>query len=102
KYRPDFPERFGSIEQARAHCRDFFAWYNTAHHHAGLGLLTPEDVHHGRVAERLAARATVLVAAYAAHPERFPAGVPRPSAPPTQVWINPPKTQARRHEEAQH
>ncbi len=24
KYRPDFPERFGSIEDARAHCRAFF------------------------------------------------------------------------------
>jgi transposase InsO family protein len=35
KYRPDFPERFGSIEDARAHCQAFFAWYNTEHHHSG-------------------------------------------------------------------
>ena len=41
KYRPDFPERFGSIQDARAYCHGFFAWYNTEHHHGGLGLLTP-------------------------------------------------------------
>ncbi len=40
KYRPDFPERFGSIEDGRAFCRPFFGWYNTEHHHSALGLLT--------------------------------------------------------------
>jgi putative transposase len=48
KYRPAFPERFGSIEDARAFCRSFFNWYNREHHHTGIGLLTPEVVHHGR------------------------------------------------------
>ena len=91
KYRPDFPERFGSIEHARAHGQDFFPWYNTEHHHVGLGLLTPHDVHHGLAAARVEARAGVLAAAFAAHPERFPRGVPRPPALPTAVWINPPK-----------
>src|SRR5262249_57334687 len=47
KYRPAFPTRFGSIQDARAHCHGFFAWYNTEHHHVGLGLLTPADVHQG-------------------------------------------------------
>src|SRR5512139_2343239 len=56
KYRPDFPERFGSIEDARGFCIDFFRWYNEEHHHSGLELLTPSDVHHGRAAQRLAAR----------------------------------------------
>src|SRR5204863_3453134 len=74
KYRPAFPTRFGSIQDARAHCHVFFPWYNTEHHHSALGLLTPADVHHGRAAQRVAARATVLATAYAAHPERFPAG----------------------------
>jgi putative transposase len=92
KYRPHFPERFGSIEHARAHCRDFFPWYNTEHHHVALGLLTPHDVHHGLATKKLEARATVLAAAYAAHPERFSRGVPRPAAAPSAVWINPPKT----------
>jgi putative transposase len=91
KYRPDFPERFGSIQHARAHGQDFFPWYNTEHHHSGLGLLTPHDVHHGRAAERVQARAAVLAAAFADHPERFVAGQPRPQDQPTAVWINPPK-----------
>src|SRR5678815_3638600 len=64
KYRPAFPERFGSIQDARAYCRVFFPWYNTEHHHAGLGLLTPSDVHHGRVEQRVVARAAVLAAAH--------------------------------------
>jgi putative transposase len=94
KYRPDFPTRFGSIQDARAHCHVFFPWYNTEHHHAGLGLLTPFDVHHGLAEQRVAARAAVLTAAYAAHPERFPAGQPHPAACPMEVWINPPKIPA--------
>jgi len=94
KYRPEFPGRFGSIQDARAHAHVFFPWYNTEHHHIGLGLLTPADVHHGRAEQRVAARATVLATAYAAHPERFPAGPPAPAAMPTEVWINPPKRNA--------
>src|SRR5229473_587428 len=54
KYRPDFPERFGAIQDARAHCRVFFPWYNTDHHHSGIALLTPADVHLGRAATRIA------------------------------------------------
>jgi putative transposase len=94
KYRPAFPERFGSIQDARAHCHEFFPWYNTAHRHTGLGLLTPSDVHHGLAEQRVAERAAVLATAYAAHPERFHAGRPQPPARPTEVWINPPKTRA--------
>src|SRR5881296_3286082 len=94
KYRPDFPERFGSIEDARAHCRVFFPWYNTAHRHTGIGLLTAHDVHYDLADQRVAARTGVLAAAYAAHPDRFVAGVPRPPARPTEVWINPPPTTA--------
>jgi hypothetical protein len=62
--------------RARAHCHGFFRWYNTEHHHAGLGLLTPADVHHGRAEQRVAARAVVLATAHAAHLERFSAGFP--------------------------
>lgn len=92
KYRPDFPERFASLEHARAFLRDFFAWYNTEHHHGALALLTPHDVHHGLVSERLQNRARVLAAAYAAHPERFVRRPPAPAKPPETVWINPPKS----------
>ena len=94
KYRPEFPERFGSIEDARAHGRIFFSWYNTEHRHSGIGLLTAHDVHYGLADQRIAARAGVLTAAYAAHPERFVVGVPRPPARPTEVWINPPPATA--------
>jgi hypothetical protein len=91
KYRPAFPDRFGSIQDARAYCHGLFPWYNTEHHHSGLGLLTPYDVHYGLAEQRVAARATVLASAYAAHPERFPAGPPQPPSLPVEVWINPPK-----------
>ncbi len=94
KYRPDSPERFGAIQDARAHCQVFFPWYDTEHHHTGLGLLTPHDVHYGLAEARVAARAETLAAAHAAHAERFPGGVPQPPARPTAVWINPPKTRA--------
>jgi putative transposase len=94
KYRSAFPDRFGSLQDARAHGQRFFAWYNTEHHHSGFGLLTPHDVHFGLGEQRRAERATVLAAAYAAHPERFPAGPPAPARLPTQVWINPPKPSA--------
>jgi putative transposase len=92
KYRPDFPARFASLEHAREFLRRFFDWYNTEHHHDGLALLTPYDVHHGLAPERLAQRARVLDAAYAAHPERFVRREPKPAALPEAVWINPPKT----------
>lgn len=92
KYRPDFPDRFGSPQDARAFCGPFFDWYNRDHHHASLALLTPEDVHHGRANERIAARDVVLAAAYREHPERFVRGRPRAPRAPTAAWINPPKT----------
>ncbi|MFQ5891150.1 MAG: IS3 family transposase [Gemmatimonadota bacterium] len=90
KYRPEFPERFGSIEDARAFCHPFFGWYNTEHRHAGIGLLTPEIVHYGRVAPVLDQRRAVLASAYAAHPERFVRKPPEPPAVPTAAWINRP------------
>jgi putative transposase len=96
KYRPDFPERFGSLEDSRSFCRDFFGWYNLDHHHGGLGLLTPHDVHHGLATERHSARALTLSTAYLSHPERFLRGMPRPPAIPTEVWINKPSNQAER------
>ena len=91
KYRPDFPERFGSLEDARAHAADFFPWYNTVHRHSGLGLHTPHDVHHGLAEARRAERARVLSAAYALRPERFVRRPPTPAALPAAAWINPPQ-----------
>jgi putative transposase len=93
KYRPDFPDRFGSLQDARAHCARFFDWYHHEHRHSGLSWHTPADVHHGRAADVRARRAAVLGAAYGAHPERFVKGPPSPPPLPTAVWINPPAPQ---------
>jgi len=90
KYRPDFPDRFGSLEHGRSFCTDFFPWYNTEHHHVGLGLFTPHDVHFGLAEAKREQRARVLAEAFSRHPERFPNGPPQPKTVPTAVWINPP------------
>ncbi len=91
KYRPGFPGRFGSIEDARAFSRGFFRWYNTEHRHWGIALMTPEAVHYGKAAELQQVRAGTLAAAYAAHPERFVKGRSRPWPLPTAAWINRPE-----------
>jgi hypothetical protein len=90
KYCPQFPERFGSIEDGRAFGHDFFRWYNHEHRHSGLGFLTPEVVHFGQAATVRQHRQHVLATAYRAHPERFVKGRPQPSRLPHAVWINPP------------
>ena len=91
KYRPGFPVRFASIEEARAFCQDFFRWYNADHRHTGIGLLPPEVVHYGQAQDAYDARSQVLATAYAAHPERFVRQPPRPPQLPTAAWINPPQ-----------
>lgn len=90
KYRPEFPTRFGSIEDARAFCVDFFQWYNHEHHHSGIALLTPATVHYGLAESVTQARLETLQQAYQLHPERFVKKEPRPPQLPDAVWINPP------------
>lgn len=90
KYRPECPDRFGCLQDARAFGQRFFAWYNDEHRHSGLGLLTPAMVHFGDAPAVLARRQTVLDAAYQAHPERFVRKPPRPLPLPSEVWINKP------------
>lgn len=91
KHRPEFPERCGCIEHARAVSGDLFRWYNHEHHHSGLGRLTPADVHHGLADEKIRQRGTVLTRAYVRHPERFPRGVPQPPQLAKEVWITKPR-----------
>jgi putative transposase len=91
KYRPSFPDRFQNIQHARLFCGPFFDWYNNAHRHAGIGLLTPAMVHFGRAQQVLQTRAHVLHAAFHAHPERFVNKIPVPPALPEATWINKPK-----------
>jgi len=90
KYCPQFPERFGSLEDGRAFGQVFFPWYNQEHRHSGLGFLTPAVVHVGQAATVRAHRQQVLATAYVAHPERFVKGRPQPADLPHAVWINPP------------
>jgi putative transposase len=91
KYRPGFPRGFTSIQAARAHCQDFFPWYNDEHRHGGLCLHTAADVHYGQADAVRAARAIVLTAAYTDHPERFVRKPPTPPKIPDGSWINPPQ-----------
>jgi putative transposase len=92
KYQPTFPEHFGSIEDARAFCRQFFDWYNNEHYHSGIALMTPAMVHYGLAESCNRDRQEVLWRAYDAHPERFVRGRPKVLELPTAAWINPPET----------
>jgi putative transposase len=94
KYAPVFPDRFGSLADARAFCQAFFTYYNHDHRHSGLGLHTPASVHHGTATEIRTQRAATLQAAYAANPARFRHRQPTPPALPTAAWINQPSREA--------
>ena len=91
KYRPQFPARFGSIEDARSHCQTFFRWYNHEHYHSGIGFMTPATVHNNLADQVLRERNKTLEAAFAAHPKRFKHIVPKQPPLPTAVWINSPR-----------
>ena len=91
KYRPDYPNRFGSVEDARGWAGDFFPWYNEEHHHSGIGLIPPAVLHYGGAEALLEKRMEVLAAAFAAHPERFVQGAPQLPQLPSAAWINKPK-----------
>ncbi len=91
KYRPTFPQNFGSIQDANIYCREFFDWYNNEHHHSGIALMTPSTVHYGGAAECNRQRQKALDLAYTRHPERFVHGEPRTVPLPIAAWINAPK-----------
>jgi putative transposase len=95
KYRPGFPDRFGSIQDGRAFCQDFFPWYNCEHRHSGIGLLTPEMVHYGKAQAVTSQRQIVLASAFDTHPERFVHGLPVPPSLPEAAWINKPKAESK-------
>ena len=94
KYCPAFPERFGCIEDARAFCETFFAYYNHEHRHSGVGYHTPASVHYGTATEMRAQRQVTLDAAYATNPARFRHRRPQPPKLPTIAWINEPTEDA--------
>ena len=90
KYCPTFPDRFGSIEDARAFCAEFFEYYNHVHRHSGIALHTPASVHYGTATEIQSQRQATLSAAFAANPIRFRHRSPLAPAIPEVAWINPP------------
>ncbi len=90
KYQPRFPQRFGCMEDAKSFCHRFFDWYNQQHHHARIGLMTPEQVHYGQINAIHAARQNTLDHAFRINPERFDNKAPKPPDKPTAAWINPP------------
>jgi transposase InsO family protein len=92
KYVPDFPERFGSLADARAFCERFFLAYNHEHRHSGIGLHTPASVHFGTAEQIRVHRQATLDRAYAAHPHRFTRR-PQPPQLPEAAWINQPAQQ---------
>lgn len=91
KYRPEFPDKFGCLEDARVFCMGFFTWYNTKHYHSGIGLMTPEMVHYRQAVQVWQRRKQVLLTAATEHPERFVGKTPIPPALPMAVWINKPQ-----------
>ena len=93
KYCPEFPDRFGSIQDARAFCRSFFSWYNKEHRHSGIALMTPEQVHYGMAIKITGFRYKVLASAFQKHPKRFKGKMPKLIKLPEAVWINKPSTE---------
>ena len=92
KYRPEFPDRFGCLQDSRRFCHTFFPWYNGEHRHSGIGMMTPQMVHYGTAEKIRDLRQSVLDQAYIHHPERFVHSAPKALELPTQVWINKPKS----------
>lgn len=92
KYCPQFPERFGSLQDARSFCRQFFNWYNQEHRHSGIGLVTPEQLHYGIAQNVYDNRCKVLLGAFERSPLRFKGNVPKPHELPKAAWINKPES----------
>ncbi len=91
KYRPEFQDRFGCIQDSRKLCHKFFPWYNGVLRHSGIGMMTPQMVQYGTAEKVRDLRQSVLDQAHIAHPERFVHSAPKALELPTQVWINKPK-----------
>jgi len=100
KYHPEFPNRFGAVQDARSFCQVFFPWYNKEHKHSALGFLTPEQAHYGLAEEILKNRASVLKSAFKEHPNRFKGKMPKPLSLPEAAWINPPQYLMKRDEDS--
>ena len=92
KYHSTFPEKFGSIQDARQFCQGFFDWYNNDHYHSSVALMTPKTIHYGEAQACSEGRQRVLGLAHKEHPGRFPKGAPKVIPLPNAAWINRPKS----------
>lgn len=93
KYCPEFPERFGSIQDSRNFCCPFITWYNNEHKHSGVSLLAPAVVHYGQAEEVISSRNQALEQAYLNKPHRFKYKKPEHPPVPTEAWINKPNAE---------
>lgn len=82
KYRPDFPARFGSLQDTRSHCSELFLWCNTELRHSGIGWHTPDQAHYQTSGAWRQKRADTLMDAWRPNPEPFLNGQPVPPACP--------------------
>jgi len=96
KYCPQFPEHFGSLEEAEKFCQSFFKWYNDEHYHSGILFLKPKSVHYNEAGEVLTNRHRVLLDIFEKNPARFNHKKPvlKKLKP---VYINPPKIESGKH-----
>jgi len=95
KYAPVFPERFGSLYDARSFINEFVEYYNHEHLHIGIGLNTPANVHFEIAENTSTQRSEILAAARAANPERFTTQeiMPKILDLPQHAWINKPNNE---------
>jgi len=91
KYGPLYPERFNSLPDAVSFGQNFFGWYNQEHHHSGIDLMTPAQVHFGQGEKIAEGRNELMESVFNTNPERFVQGRVKKYRVPTDVWINPPK-----------
>lgn len=63
-------------------------WYNHEHLHSAIGLVTPDDRHHGRDLAILQARRETYALAQRRNPKRW-TGAPRAWNRPAVVTLNP-------------
>jgi len=91
KYVPNFPERFGCLQDTKVFFNRLFKWYNQDHKHSGIGYFSPNEVHTGADKKLKIVRDATLVKAWKAHPERFVNGKPEAKMAPATVWINKPE-----------
>lgn len=88
KYVPGYPGRFQDMQHAREWVASFVDWYNRRHLHSGIGYITPQQRHEGKVSEIMSRRNEVLQQAFERNPHRWSRHVKRWDEHPV-VYLNP-------------